>query len=522
MITSMSNVLGPVDITAASIVKAVGTGSAYDKKTVQLIADCIVGRAGDSGLLASFLAGQILHETGNLRFGGDVQPDQFTFAGLGATGGVPGLSFSDVDTGIRAVVAHHMAYIYGPVSKWPEATQAFVKDDPRAIFVVAGPYAGSVKIVSDYGSGKWAASPSLLYSAAIVRWGNECINNSDPSKVTPAIVPTPIVPKGEPLKVALAAGHHNSDGGNSIEYDLVGPLTHAYHEAFTAVGADVRVITPEDGSGQFPGGLQDVARKVVEWSNDGWEAELFLECHTNGSNGTRGAFGIYPDSGSDVDTEARDNLIPAMVRAGTAATGIPIYGDGTMSEKVTGVGASGYRLGIFLVTEPLAETCTRLIIEHGAHDSSADLAIMQGLDFNKRWAGAVVSEVMKYYGIEIVDSPPEPLPATGETYFPETGYYLRYGFRDFYYSRGAEAIAFYGFPISNEIVENGLTVQYFQRCRFEWHPGSGGFPPNPQDVMFGLVGSEAMAAKAEVRAIQTEVPHPEIAEDIGSSTAKNK
>lgn len=53
---------------------------------------------------------QSLIETGYFRFGGDVQPDQHNYAGLGAVGGVPGLSFADDRTGIRAQIQHLKAY----------------------------------------------------------------------------------------------------------------------------------------------------------------------------------------------------------------------------------------------------------------------------------------------------------------------------------------------------------------------------------------------------------------------------
>ena len=49
-------------------------------------------------------------ETGFLKFGGDVKPDQYNFAGLGATGGVPGNRFSTVREGIRAQVQHLKCY----------------------------------------------------------------------------------------------------------------------------------------------------------------------------------------------------------------------------------------------------------------------------------------------------------------------------------------------------------------------------------------------------------------------------
>ena len=54
---------------------------------------------------------QMCIETGYLRYGGDVKPEQYNFAGLGAVGGgEPGLSFPDPRTGVRAQIQHLKAY----------------------------------------------------------------------------------------------------------------------------------------------------------------------------------------------------------------------------------------------------------------------------------------------------------------------------------------------------------------------------------------------------------------------------
>ena len=54
---------------------------------------------------------QMCLETGFLRYGGDVKPDQNNFCGLGAVGnGEPGLSFPDPLTGVRAHIQHLQAY----------------------------------------------------------------------------------------------------------------------------------------------------------------------------------------------------------------------------------------------------------------------------------------------------------------------------------------------------------------------------------------------------------------------------
>ena len=63
------------------------------------------------GLRWDYAFFQMLLETGNLKFGGDVKPSQNNFAGLGATGnGERGETFKDVATGVRAHLEHLVMY----------------------------------------------------------------------------------------------------------------------------------------------------------------------------------------------------------------------------------------------------------------------------------------------------------------------------------------------------------------------------------------------------------------------------
>ncbi len=72
-------------------------------------------------------------------------------------------------------------------------------------------------------------------------------------------------------------------------------------------------------------------------------------------------------------------------------------------------------------------------------------------------------------------------------YFAETGHTISLGFKDFWEANGG--LAAFGFPISEEFTENGRTVQYFQRARFEYNPNSD----NPDSkVTLGLLGQEAL------------------------------
>jgi beta-N-acetylhexosaminidase len=69
------------------------------------------------------------------------------------------------------------------------------------------------------------------------------------------------------------------------------------------------------------------------------------------------------------------------------------------------------------------------------------------------------------------------------TVFPETGHRLCFGFRDFWNANGGLAIL--GYPISEEFTDpDGVTVQYFERQRLEYHPD---YSPGWQ-VVGGLLG----------------------------------
>lgn len=67
--------------------------------------------ASAEGVRPEVAFAQTMKETGFLQYGGDASIEQFNFAGLGTTGnGVPGNSYPDVRTGIRAQIQHLKAY----------------------------------------------------------------------------------------------------------------------------------------------------------------------------------------------------------------------------------------------------------------------------------------------------------------------------------------------------------------------------------------------------------------------------
>ncbi|GKG90043.1 hypothetical protein CE91St32_10850 [Gordonibacter pamelaeae] len=115
--------------------------------TIEQFCTILCEEAAVEGVRAEVVFAQAMKETGYLQFGGDVKAEQCNFAGIGATGnGVPGNSFADVRTGLRAQVQHLKAY-----ASTEELVQVCV--DPRFGYVKRG----CAPTVESLG-GKWATS----------------------------------------------------------------------------------------------------------------------------------------------------------------------------------------------------------------------------------------------------------------------------------------------------------------------------------------------------------------------------
>ncbi len=81
-----------------------------DAPTLRTFCQMYLDECNAEGIKAEVAFVQAMKETNFLRYGGDVDISQYNFAGLGATGGVPGNSFATVRIGIRAQVQHLKAY----------------------------------------------------------------------------------------------------------------------------------------------------------------------------------------------------------------------------------------------------------------------------------------------------------------------------------------------------------------------------------------------------------------------------
>ena len=119
--------------------------------------------AQSEGLSPEVLYGQVMKETGYLKFGNLVQPNQCNFGGLGATGpGNPGYTFGSVREGLRAQVQHLKAY---------GSTEPLINPciDARFKYVSRGCAPRTVDL-----NGKWAV-PGVGYGESIDAIAKEVI-----------------------------------------------------------------------------------------------------------------------------------------------------------------------------------------------------------------------------------------------------------------------------------------------------------------------------------------------------------
>ncbi len=83
------------------------------------------------------------------------------------------------------------------------------------------------------------------------------------------------------------------------------------------------------------------------------------------------------------------------------------------------------------------------------------------------------------------------VPSTANrAYFAETGHIVANGFLKYWLANGG--LATFGYPLSEEIAEDGFAVQYFERARFEFYSGLDNTPYGVQLSPVGYMALRAM------------------------------
>ncbi len=149
--------------------------------SIEEIVDIYYEEAGREGIRPDIALCQAIKETGFWNYGGDVDPKQNNFCGLGATGNKePGASFDTPQIGARAHIQHLLSY----TSTNPPKT-AIV--DPRYIFIVRFKPEVFGKIKTWAGLGGVWAMPGIHYGEDIVNlWRKALVPGGDDDSMTAA------------------------------------------------------------------------------------------------------------------------------------------------------------------------------------------------------------------------------------------------------------------------------------------------------------------------------------------------
>ncbi len=115
-------------------------------------------------------------------------------------------------------------------------------------------------------------------------------------------------------------------------------------------------------------------------------------------------------------------------------------------------------------------------------------------------AGGLIARIVTF-----PDSAPPIVVRQDLRYFPQTGYVVGYAFLTFWNTNGGATI--FGYPLTNEVLDNAsqLSVQFFERSRFEYHPEAAG---TPQLVQLTNVGRIITAGRTDPRYDSAFPPQP--------------
>jgi hypothetical protein len=129
--------------------------------SIEQLVDYYYSEGMAEGVRPDVAFAQAIHETGYFRYGGDVNPLQNNYCGLGTTGGrVKGHSFEHSQLGVRAQIQHLLAYASTEPPK-----QDIV--DPRYNYVKSSLRFGQARTWTDL-NGRWAV-PGRTYGQMILR-----------------------------------------------------------------------------------------------------------------------------------------------------------------------------------------------------------------------------------------------------------------------------------------------------------------------------------------------------------------
>lgn len=233
----------------------------------------------------------------------------------------------------------------------------------------------------------------------------------------------------------ISAGHRNTDrGGAHREIDWTYPISVKLKDAIHRRGGKAWIIQEEDGdndpSFSIGRGLQNVARLCVDLDRAVGGTDAYISMHYEGVSNTavRGFFAIFPDSPQGgVDVRANNTLdyrLAQVLAKHVEKTGMPkrtgwVVEPGVMSERQTGVGGQGYRLGEFVGTLGFRDRVPRLILEAGAITNPQDAKLLWDEAWQNKYVEAIVDGLEEVFGKFSGKPEPAPDPKPDPTPQPE-------------------------------------------------------------------------------------------------------
>lgn len=406
------------------------------------IGQAIHGFCSYVGVNSDLVAAQIVRESAGWQSA--IARDKNNPSGLGAINDnayEAAITFANPALGIHATIAHLLTYTEGHANPW-------WNDDPRAAAVPAQNL-GAVRVLSDL-DGRWAY-PGQGYGQGIADLANQLVQFAEQQGGTMANRPSDIF--GIPVTwIAAANGNwDNQRAGHDlvIAHDIEGGAPGAIGR-FTTAGEQAStqlVLDPDNGRI-----VQMVDLDAVAYG-----------CGNYYYNQRANQFempGYYGKPYRDDVLDYAAKTIAFLCKLDN----IPCV---RLSKEQVAAGQRG--------------VCGHADIPNQSH-------IDPGPTFPWDQVMAQATALMNGGQPSQPDNPCR--------FFPETQHNLCLGFRAYWESYGDKALQTFGYPISEEFKNtDGLTVQYFERARFEWHPGSG---QNPWDVLLGRLGDEVDEADRQL------------------------
>jgi uncharacterized protein YkwD len=105
----------------------------------------------------------------------------------------------------------------------------------------------------------------------------------------------------------------------------------------------------------------------------------------------------------------------------------------------------------------------------------------------------VIAPILLLLGLFLSAGAPTDAHAAAPRYFPETGHNVPEIFINYWNANGG--LESFGLPLTEPYEQGGLTIQYFERARFERHPKH---KDTPFEVLLGQLGREIRAAEPAV------------------------